>query len=140
MATPAHHLLRDRPALAFNTLGSGYLLLGQREQAVKALDTYVALGDNNPLLPARLFPLTVAQYRNGHYANSVTTIDRAIVLKPNHRLLHRLKAMGLRANGETDNADAADKEADLLPVAPSVIAVCPPLHEERSAHFARYLR
>ena len=126
-------------ALAFNTLGLGHLLLGQYEQAVEALESYVALSDNDPLLPARLFPLAVAQYCNGQYASSVTTVDRAIVLKPNHRLLHRLKAMGLRVDGETDNANAADVQADLLPVAPSVIAVCPPLPEERSAHFAKLL-
>ena len=127
-------------ALAFNTLGLGHLLLGHYEKAVYSLERYVALSENDPLLPARLFPLAVAQYCNGGYGDAVTTIDRAIALKPNHRLLHRLRAMCLRATGKTDEADAADIDADMLPDAPSVVAVCPPMHENRSGLFSSMLK
>jgi len=119
-------------ALAYNTLGLGYLILGQYPDAVSALRKYVQFSENDPLLAARLYPLAIAQFCNADYRDAVKTIDQAIVLKPNHRLLHRLRAMSLRASGKKDEADAADHEADLLPDTPSMVAVCPPVHPNRS--------
>ncbi len=127
-------------ALAYNTLGLGHLLLGQYDKAAAFLRKYVALSENDPLLPARLFPLAVALYCNGDYQDAEKTIDRAIGLKPNHRLFHRLRAMSLRAIGYDDEADAADLTADQLPNTPSMLAVCPPIHQDQSDHFSSTMR
>ncbi len=127
-------------ALAFNTLGLGHLLSGQYDHAVSALSQYVALSENDPLLPARLFPLAVAQVCNGDYRDAEATIDRAIGSKPNQRLFHRLRAMCLRASGRGYEADKANAAADQLPDVPSVLAVCPPLHQDRSDLLASALK
>ncbi|WP_419913735.1 BTAD domain-containing putative transcriptional regulator [Hoeflea sp.] len=127
-------------ALAFNTLGLGHLLSGQYDEAVSSLKRYVALSENDPLLPARLFPLAIAQYCSGDYPGAEATIDRAIGLKPNHRLFHRLRSMCLRANGKNDDANLAEDVADRLPDTPSVLAVCPPIHQSKSDHLLKTLK
>jgi DNA-binding SARP family transcriptional activator len=123
-------------ALAFNTLGLGHMLLGQYDMAVSMFKKYVELSENDPLLPARLFPLAVAQFCNGEYLDAERTIDHAIGLKPNHRLFHKLRALSLRATGNRDEADAADDTADRLPDIPSMLAVCPPLPQDQSNLFS----
>lgn len=127
-------------ALAFNTLGLGHLLLGQYDHAVSKLKKYVELSENDPLLAARLFPLAVAQFCNGEHLDAEKTIDHAIGLKPNHRLFHKLHAMSLRAIGKSEAAEAADITAAQLPDAPSIVAVCPPLHPDQSNLFSNTMK
>ena len=127
-------------ALAFNTLGLGHLLLGRYDQAVFSLKKYVELSENDPLLPARLFPLAIAQYCHGKFRDAEATVGRAIELKPNHRLFHRLRAMCLRACGNGGEADQADFAADQLQGVPSVLAVCPPIHRDQSDVLLRMLK
>ncbi len=120
---PSYHI-------AYDSRANAHMLAGDNESAIGDLEKAVSLSETDPLLPYRLFLLSVACHLAGKPEQALETIERAIQLRSSLRSYHVLKALICAAAGRSREAEDAEARASQLPREPDILAPCPPLPEQ----------
>ena len=120
---PSYHI-------AFDLRGMANMLAGNMVDAIASLGKAVSLSESDPLLPYRLFMLSVAYTVAEQPQQAIDTIERAIQLRPTLGRYYVLKAINCRSVGDEAGAGEAEAQASQLPGEPAIYALCPPLPEE----------
>ena len=116
--------------LGYELRGVAHLRAGDADAAAADLERAVAASEGDPLLPYRLFMLTLAHLVAGSPEKGLAQIERAIQERPTQRNFHVLKAECARAAGDGTARAAAERRLRALPATPSILAPRPPLPPE----------
>lgn len=125
-------------ALGFWALAQSHLLAGEFGDAIAAFEKSIALAETDPLLPTRLFPLSMACYLDNQFEQAAAAMERAIQLKPKQWAFHHLRALCCRQLGDTVGAEKSEAVASRLPKGPSVFAIKNPLPDECTDFIMRF--
>ena len=116
--------------IAYDSRANAHMLAGNMENAIGDLEKAVSLSETDPLLPYRLFLLSIAYHLAGQPEQALVTIERAIQLRSSLRSYHVLKAVICASSGRSAEAENAEARASQLPREPDILAPCPPLPKQ----------
>jgi adenylate cyclase len=123
---------------ALDLLGITKLMEGDYAGAVDDLEEAVTLSDTDPLMPYRLFAASIAYHFMGKDQEAANAIERAILLRPNQRSYHLMKAIACRAAGDTAGAGEAEERVSQLPKEPSILAPRFPLPADKAGFMDQF--
>lgn len=120
---PSYHIAYDARAAAS-------MLIGDMGSAIRDLEKATSLSETDPLLPYRLYLLSIAYHLAGRSRDGLDTIERALQFRSGQRSYYILKAIICRSFDRAAEADEAEARASQLPREPAILAPRPPLPEQ----------
>lgn len=108
-------------------LGLSLMLAGRFDEASACLEQAASLGEDDPFLPSRLFPLALCLHIQDDQPAALRAIERAIQLCPSQVAYHRLRTLCCHAAGDDAGAVQSEAAAERLDWEASVQAPRPPL-------------
>jgi class 3 adenylate cyclase/tetratricopeptide (TPR) repeat protein len=116
--------------IAYDSRAAAHMLAGDMQSAIRDLEKATSLTETDPLLPYRLFMLSIAHHLAEQPKEALDAIERALQLRSNQRSYHILKAVICRSSNNMAEADDAETRASQLSREPSILAPRPPLPEQ----------